>query len=66
MITKELLKAEIDQVEEKYLEALYTIIQALRHAPAAPTPLTVDWKMFVSQTYGILADDPIEQEEQGA
>lgn len=71
MITRETIKAEIDNIQERYLEVLYRIIKALVNplAPAAATsPSDVQreqWLQFIEQTYGSLADDPLEREEQG-
>ncbi len=73
MITRELVKAEIDKVQDGYLEILYRIIQALMQ-PLEPVKVTshttmnaqsVAWHNFVEQTFGCLADDPIERGEQG-
>jgi len=71
MITRELVKAEIDNVQDKYLEVLYRIIQALMSpldlVAVAPqsTVDTLNWQKFIEDTYGCLADDPIERGEQG-
>jgi len=71
MVTRELVKAEIDNVQDKYLEVLYRIIQALMNPPdlatIAPqgTVDTCSWQKFIKDTYGCLADDPIERGEQG-
>jgi hypothetical protein len=74
MITKELIKSEIEKVNYEYLELLYKFIQILE------PPLTVDrkattkaaskdqdfnWHAFIAQTYGCLADEPIERGDQG-
>lgn len=77
MITRELVKAEIDQVQDGYLEILYRIIQALMQ-PLEMVTVTSDtatstqnntqpvaWHNFIEQTFGCLADDPIERGEQG-
>jgi hypothetical protein len=71
MITRELLKAEIDKVQDRYLDLLYRIIKALVN-PLSPVAVTsqVDvplssWPSFIEQTYGSLADDPIERGDQG-
>jgi hypothetical protein len=71
MVTRELLKSEIDRVQDDYLEVLHRIIQAL----ASPTDVvavssqgaveTSSWRKFIEDTYGCLADDPIERGEQG-
>ena len=76
MITKELIKAEIDRVEDKNLEVLYKIIKALASptdevtSPKATTTITkeaaaLEWHTFIEETYGSLADAPIERGEQG-
>ncbi len=71
MITREVVKAEIDKVQDDYLEVLYRIIQALMSPPdvvvVAPQGAaeTLGWRKFIQDTYGCLADDPIERGEQG-
>ena len=71
MITRELLKAEIDKVQDRYLDLLYSDITALVN-PASPVTTTpqVDiqsssWLNFIEQTYGSLAHAPIERGDQG-
>ncbi len=58
MVTKELIKAEIDRVQDKYLEVLYKIVQALNVED-------LEWHDFIAETYGCLADAPIERGDQG-
>lgn len=74
MITKELLKNEIDKVQDKYLDALYQIISAFetpRHIVGIDRPITMNtdfessWHDFIKATYGSLADAPITRGEQG-
>lgn len=74
MITKELLKTEIDKVQDKYLEALYQIIAAFEVPRAAmPRDRAVttkgeaesNWHEFIQATYGSLADAPIARGDQG-
>ena len=72
MITKEILKAEIDKIQDQYLEAVYRIIKAFEHIPSPkqdmpPNTLSKDeeWQSFIEKTYGCLADDPIERGDQG-
>lgn len=74
MVTKELIKAEIDKVKEEYLDALYKIITALAaetsQKPSDPTGAignekASDWHYFIQRTYGCLADDPIVRGDQG-
>lgn len=70
MITKELLKAEIDKVPEENLGVLYKIVKALED-PREETSSrlqaedAVSWKAWVAETYGSTADAPIERGEQG-
>ena len=63
-ITKEILKAEIDRVEEKYLEALYRIIKALEDRPPTQSDKT-EWQQFIEATYGSTHQAPIERGPQG-
>jgi hypothetical protein len=72
MITKEILKAEIDKIQDQYLEAVYRIIKAFEHIPSPkqdPAPhapkKNEEWHSFIEKTYGCLADDPIERGYQG-
>lgn len=71
MITRELLKAEIDKVQDSYLDLLHRVIKALVN-PTSPVATTsqVDiqrstWLSFVEQTYGSLTGTPIERGDQG-
>jgi hypothetical protein len=71
VITKELLKAEIDKVPEENLGVLYKIVKALED-PREETSArlqaedTASWKAWVAETYGSTADAPIERGEQGS
>ena len=72
MITKELIKNEVDKVQEEYLEALYRIIRALESDDTSESVRREtsandrnDWREFIAETYGCLADDPIERGDQG-
>jgi hypothetical protein len=77
MITKQLLKDEIDYVQDAYLEALYKIIKAFRlpvgeelvihhtEKQLLGTSDVGEWQAFIQETYGCLADDPITRGEQG-
>ena len=71
MITRDLLKEEIEGVQDNHLEILYRIIRALAgpldsvelgHLKASETLI---WEEFIQTTYGCLADDPIERGDQG-
>ena len=71
MITKELIKLEIDNLKDEYLEILYRIIKALEIPVSEVTEhLEIinkqsEWHNFIQETYGCLADAPIERGEQG-
>ena len=68
MITKQLIKSEIDFIPDQYSEVLYKIIKALQTSnqiDIAEKNSKIYWKQFVNETYGCLADDPIERGEQG-
>jgi len=66
MVTKELLKTEIEKVQDQYLGVLYRIIKALEE-PGSGSRLTdtAAWKTFISETYGSTAGSPIERCSQG-
>jgi hypothetical protein len=69
MITKELLKIEIDNVPEENLGVLYKIIKALEE-PARATENTfesqAEWTAFIAETFGSTSDAPLERAEQGS
>jgi len=76
MITKELVKAEVEKVKDDYLEVLYKIIKIFETPPemvlSYGTPAANiaakdarDWHAFIASTYGCLADDPITRGDQG-
>jgi len=74
MITKELLKREIDNVQDEYLTPLYKIIKTFEY----PDDLDniefeeeeddhkkKDWLKFIDKFAGCLSDTSIERGEQG-
>jgi hypothetical protein len=66
MISRELLKAEIDKVKDEHLELLYGIIKLLEDdAQAAGAGVPPDWHDFVTSTYGCLSDSPISRGDRG-
>ena len=65
MVTRDLLKSEIDKVREEYFAVLYRIIQALEEPGSKPRTPEADWRQFVAETYGSFADDPLDRREQG-
>ncbi len=70
MITKELLKKEIDKVQDKYFIALYKIIQTFESDDfnidlKADTDKKNKAKRFIQDTYGSFGDSNIVREDQG-
>ena len=68
MITRALIRTEIDKVPEKYLEALYIVIKAFgasEQSADTDSRKGLDWKKFIAETYGCFADDPIVRSDQG-
>jgi len=72
MVTKELLKSQIDKVAEEYFVVLYKIIKAFKSSISDDTKKRftkkdkiASWHQFIKETYGCLANDPIERGEQG-
>ena len=63
-ITKDVLKAEIDRVEDRYLEVLYRIIKALEGKSQVEFAVG-EWQQFLEATYGSTQNAPIERESQG-
>jgi len=69
VITKDLLKAEIDKVPETHLAVLYRIVRALEEPAEKSEPGRLDdgkWKALVRSAYGSTAEAPIERGEQGS
>lgn len=77
MITKKLLKAEIENVHDNYLEVLYKIIEIFKTpvdfnfsvpqngSNVVRADEVLDWQDFIAQTYGCFAEAPIERGAQG-
>jgi hypothetical protein len=77
MISRRLLKTEIDKVRFEYLELLYSIIKILERSVPEQAASTrsdaeavefgngFDWHEFVGKTYGCLAEAPIARGDQG-
>ena len=74
MITREILKSEIDNVQDEYLIALYKIIKTFEHSnevddfePRESNRETrlEEWHKFLDKYAGCLADSPIERGDQG-
>lgn len=68
MITKEILKSEINKIQEDHLEWFYHLIKALETSlrnEKRQKDHDLKWHEFVQSTYGCLADTPIERPDQG-
>ena len=71
MNTRELIKNEIDQLQENYLDFVYRIIRALMPSTAkTPMPRKEgvaddSWEEFIRSTYGVFRDEPLERASQG-
>lgn len=71
MTTRELIKNEIDQVQEHYLNLLHRIIRALMPNSSVSSTLqmtqepTASWDEFLNDTYGVFRDEPLERSPQG-
>jgi hypothetical protein len=74
MINRELLKKEIDNVQDEYLVPLYKIIKTFEETDkfaniAAERPpgknKKADWRIFVEKFAGSLEDSPIQRGDQG-
>lgn len=70
MITRDQLRDELDEVQEKDLDILHRIISGLASSSRASKPVaealgqTQEWRRFIEHTYGCLAEDPIERGDQ--
>ena len=69
MTTRDLIKSEIDRLQEQDLYFLHRIIRAL--LPTSSTTSVPDqeeeesWEEFLQNTYGAFRDDPLERGPQG-
>lgn len=69
MITRDQLKAEIENVPEEHLVMLYKIVKAFEEpAPDFETRDLDDarWRALVAEAYGSTADAPLERGAQGS
>ena len=79
MITKKIVKAEIDKIQDRYLDILYQIIKAFEISSDNDLSETEQkdlhtlrkssrqkWLEFIDKTYGCLGDSPIERGDQGS
>jgi hypothetical protein len=65
MAIRDLIKNEIDKVEDEYLPALYRIVRALEPAALSPAQGQDDWRTFLAETYGSTSAAPLARWEQG-
>ena len=73
MITKRLIQKEIENVSEEHLPVLYRIVRALEEMAGEPPATEMRsphwngnrWHDFVAETYGCMADAPLERSEEG-
>ncbi len=72
MITKRLIQEEIENVADEHLPVLYRIVRALEDPPAEPAAAEMQlargngnrWHDFIAETYGCMADAPLERNEE--
>lgn len=72
MVTKELVKAEIEKLNDDYILVLYKIIKALESLTSndylkgiSKKDKSLEWHQFINETYGCLSESPIERGIQG-
>ena len=75
MISRALLKSEIDKVKAEYLDLLYRIVKAIENSASKESTavtsesqdfsMNLDWQSFIDRTYGCMADSQISRSEQG-
>lgn len=72
IVTREIIKNEIDRVREEYLGALLTIVKAFEQPESSDLrrlggrPDLEEWRSFLAETYGSTAETPLERGEQGS
>ena len=76
MISRKLLKSEIDKVRSEHLELLYGIIKLLENGACKDTETpsnahpaegvsASNWQEFIASMYGCCSDAPLSRGEQG-
>ncbi len=75
MISRALLKSEIDKVNAEYLDLLYRIVRAFENSVSKENTaiisesrdfsMNLDWQSFIDRTYGCMSDSQISRGEQG-
>ena len=69
-ITKEMLKHEIDHIQDQYIDTLYMVIKAFEYPAIQKTPYhtpttEVQWHSFLDRCAGSCADAPLQRGDQG-
>jgi len=64
MVTRELIKEELEKVPKENLGILFKIVKALEE-PTGGQDGDEGWPEFVAATYGSLAGAPMERGDQG-
>ncbi|MBU2445091.1 MAG: hypothetical protein KJ666_05895 [Bacteroidetes bacterium] len=54
MITKQIIKSEIDNVPDQHLDLLYKVVKALETSSSPGNYDKLSWNEFIKQTYGWL------------
>ncbi|MBN1999911.1 hypothetical protein JW935_20320 [candidate division KSB1 bacterium] len=76
MITKEDVKAEIENIKDEHLSILYKIIKIFESSAKERDNPNIDlrnkdsekrstWRKFIHETYGCLSNSPIDRGPQG-
>ena len=70
VITKDILKREVDYIQDQYIETLYTVIKAfefprVRKVTRKHTTTAEQWSAFLNKFAGICAESPLQRGEQG-
>lgn len=64
MTIRDQVKAELDKVDEEYLEVVRRMIESLERS-SGREHVPESWREFLRATYGSLANAPIQRGEQG-
>ena len=69
-ITKDMLKHEIDHIQDQYIDALYMVIKAFEYPTIHKIPTRIptteaQWHTFLDRCAGSCADAPLQRGEQG-
>jgi len=69
-ITKDMLKHEIDHIQDQYIDVLYMVVKAFEYpaiqkVPVHPPETEEQWYAFFDKYAGSCADVPLQRGEQG-